>query len=83
MTEDQIAALCGGKKAAKRLKQKPDKSYAQMHAALTRIAAYQTPEELRESSEEEYGVDADEAIEMAYENVIEEAKIGLRGVAKP
>lgn len=58
--------------------------YAQMYRALKRIAAYQSPDRLRRVSEKEYGLqDASEAIEMAYENTIDEAKCGLRGVRKP
>jgi hypothetical protein len=56
------------------------KHYQQMHAALQRIKAYQTPDRLRRNSRGEWGCDADEAIEMAYENVLAEAAIGLRGV---
>ena len=57
--------------------------YARMYVALRRISAYQSPERLHRSSEKEWGLPADEAIEMAYENVIQEAKDGLRGIYKP
>lgn len=57
--------------------------YARMYIALRRISAYQSPERLRRSSEKEWGLSADEAIEAAYENVIQEAKDGLRGIYKP
>lgn len=57
--------------------------YAAMYVALRRIAAYTSPDRLRRSSRKEYGLDADEAIEYAYENVITEAKNGLRRVKKP
>ena len=46
--------------------------------ALEAIAAYQSPEHLHENSEDEWGLRSDEAIEMAYENVIQTAKFALR-----
>lgn len=48
--------------------------------ALKRITAYDPPERIRWTSEKEYGLDADEAIEYAYENVIGEAKAATKGV---
>lgn len=48
--------------------------------ALKRIASYDSPQKLRKRSEKDYGLDADEAIEMAYENVISEAKAAIKGV---
>lgn len=48
--------------------------------ALKRIAAYDPPERIRRNSERDYGLDADEAIEYAYENVICEAKHATKGV---
>lgn len=61
-----------------------EKHYARMYEALKRIKAYQSPEHLKRFSQKEWGLDdASEAIEMAYENVIHEAKIGLRGVRRP
>ena len=58
-------------------------SEAKFHAALKRIAAYMPPGKLRRQSEKLYGLEGDEAIEMAYENVIEEAKRALKGYRKP
>lgn len=48
--------------------------------ALKRIAAYDPPERIRRNSQRDYGLDADEAIEYAYENVIGEAKHATKGV---
>lgn len=48
--------------------------------ALKRIAAYDPPERIRRNSGRDYGLDADEAIEYAYENVIFEAKNATKGV---
>lgn len=58
-------------------------SYEQMYAALKRITKYQSVESLHRYASRDYGVDAGEAIEMAYENVIGEAKAGLRKVRNP
>lgn len=61
-----------------------EKHYAQMYVALNRIRSYQTVERLRRHSARDWGLDNHhEAIEMAYENVLHEAKIGLRRVPKP
>lgn len=49
-------------------------------AALKSIASYKSPEWMRRRAEREYGLDADEAIEMSYENIIEEAKAAIKGV---
>jgi hypothetical protein len=57
--------------------------YAVMYTFPRRIAAYQTPERLRRSSEKEWGLPYDEALEMAYDNVLQEAKGALKQVRKP
>lgn len=51
-----------------------------LHSALKRIASYDTPERLERRSEKDYGLPPDEAIRMAYENVIQEAKNAIKGV---
>lgn len=53
------------------------------YGALKRISAYMPASKLRARSDKLYGLEGDEAIEMAYENVIEEAKRALRGYRKP
>ena len=57
--------------------------YAVMYTFLRRIAAYQTPDRLRKHSGEDWGVGYEEALEMAYENVLGEAKAALKQVRKP
>lgn len=54
-----------------------------LYDALKRIAQYESPESLRECADEEYGLGGDEAIEMAYENVIAEAKRAIAGRRRP
>lgn len=49
------------------------------YVALKRITSYMTPAQLRRAAERQYGLDHAEALEMAYENVIGEAKHALRG----
>lgn len=55
--------------------------FNRMHSALVTIAkAYQTPNQLRKSSEKQWGLDYKEALEMAYENVLETAKSSIKGI---
>lgn len=57
-----------------------------LYDALKRITLYDQPERIRKlaASRSGYmGLDADEAIEMAYENVIQEARSALRGIRRP
>lgn len=64
-------------------RQRITRDYGQMYVALRRIASYLTTERLRKEAGKLYGLEPDEAIEMAYENVIQEAKDGLKGIYKP
>lgn len=55
-----------------------------LYDALKRTAAYQSPEKIRRFGAKQWGLDdASEAIEMAYENVLEEAKSAIRGMRRP
>lgn len=54
-----------------------------LYNALVRISKYDSPKKLRRDAEREYGLTPDEALELAYENVIQEAKSALKGVRKP
>ena len=52
-----------------------------MRNALIRIAKeYQTPAQLRRSSNSMYGLDFEESIEMSYENIQSDAKAAVKGV---
>ena len=51
--------------------------------ALKRIARYQTVEQLRRLAERQYGLESTEALEMAYENIIQEAKDATHGKRRP
>jgi len=56
-------------------------NYNKMLNILYKIGeAYKTPEEMQNSSEEEYGLEYEEALEMAYENIQEEAKFCIKGI---
>ena len=60
---------------------KQKEQFNTMRATLKKIATgYQTPEQLRRSAERQYGLDADEAIEYAYENIQQDAKRAVSGV---
>lgn len=54
--------------------------YNQMKNALSRIRRYQSINQLRHNSLKTWGLHYEEALEMAYENVLSEAKHGLKGV---
>lgn len=54
-----------------------------LFTALKRIAAYDSLERLRRDSERSYGLDYEEALEMAYDNVLEEAKSAIKGMRAP
>jgi hypothetical protein len=54
-----------------------------LYDALKRITAYHSPDELRRVSQRKYGLDGDDAIEMAYENVLEEARHAIKGMRRP
>lgn len=55
-----------------------------LYDALRRIAKeYMSPTQLRRSSQWLYGLEYDEALEVAYENIIAEARSALRGIRRP
>ena len=56
---------------------------SRFETALRRIAAYDSTSRLRRQSEHVWGVGFEEAIEMAYENIQEEARAALRGYRRP
>lgn len=51
--------------------------------ALKRITKYQTPAQLARRAEMQYGCSGDEAIEMAYENIQQEARNAIAGKRRP
>lgn len=51
--------------------------------ALKRITHYYTSEYLHKHSEEMYGLSGDEAVEMAYDNVLADAKQTIKGMRRP
>jgi hypothetical protein len=52
-----------------------------MYNALKRIAkGYQTPDQLRRNCDKQYGLGFEESLEMAYENLQQEAKDGIKGI---
>jgi hypothetical protein len=51
-----------------------------LKSVIQRIAAYQSPEELQAKSEEDWGLEYAEALEMAYENILLEANEALQKV---
>jgi len=55
------------------------REHAMMKAALVRIASYSDPDDMEEDEDgfTEWGCGRDDAIVMAYENVITEAQLAL------
>jgi hypothetical protein len=52
-----------------------------LYAALRRIAKdYQTPDQIRSTSEREFGLASSEALEYAYENIQHEAAMAIKGL---
>ncbi len=57
------------------------KQFNMMRETLRRISKeYQTPERLARICQKEYGLDVSEALEMAYENIQQEAAQAIKGV---
>lgn len=54
-----------------------------LYDALKRITQYDSPEKLLRNAERRYGLSGEEVIEMAYDNVLQEAKAALRGMKRP
>lgn len=54
-----------------------------LFGALKRIARYETAERLLKHGEAAYGISGREALEMAYENMLEEAKRAVKGIRLP
>lgn len=54
-----------------------------LYDALKRITMYEPPERLKRNAEKEYGLKGSEAVEMAYENVLAEAKGAIRAMRRP
>jgi hypothetical protein len=51
--------------------------------ALKRITKYRSPERIRGRYAESVGLSDEEAIEYAYDNVLEEAKRAIKGMRRP
>ena len=51
--------------------------------ALKRISQYESPERLKRNAEKDYGLEGHEVIEMAYDNVLNEAKRAIKGMRRP
>jgi len=55
----------------------------QYYDALKMITNYLQPEKLRRCSKKEYGLEYEEALEYAYENVLLTAREAIRGYRRP
>jgi hypothetical protein len=55
-------------------------NHNKMRNALIEISKYETVDKLRRDSEKEWGIDFDEALEMAYENMQNTAKYAVKNI---
>lgn len=61
--------------------EKQSEQFNIMLTVLKRIAkGYQTPEQLRRRSKKQYGLEYEEALEMAYESIQDEATTASKGL---
>lgn len=60
--------------------EKQKQQFNLMLNALKKIKAYQSPQKLRKDSGKDWGLDFEEAIEMAYENIQSEAAFVSKNV---
>ncbi len=65
--------------AIRRLQQERDNFWIALHV----ISKYLPPERLRAQSEKLYGLPGEEAIEYAYENVLQLACLAIKGRKRP
>lgn len=57
------------------------KQFNAMRAALIKIGkGYQTPQQIHKTSKKTYGLDPEEVLQMAYENMQNDANIAVSGV---
>lgn len=54
-----------------------------MYDAMKEITRYQTTNQFRKGSNSDWGLDYEEALEMAYENIQETAKRAVKGLKRP
>lgn len=61
----------------------PDSREQKLYDALKRITQYDSPAKINRTAGKRYGLSPEEVLEMAYENVLEEAKAAIRGMKRP
>lgn len=60
---------------------KQKEQFNRMCRALQRISkGYKSPDRLRREAGQKYGLEFEEALEMAYESILADAAIAVRGV---
>lgn len=62
---------------------KEQQTIIRLYDALKTITKYQTPDQLRRSSQKSWGLDYEEALGYAYENIQGTAKNAIKGVRIP
>ena len=67
----------------KKAEVKRNSNFNKMHEALRKIAkSYMNSEQIKKDSGPQFGLDYDEALEMAYDNIQNEARIAIKGIRK-
>ena len=62
---------------------KQKEKFNKLYDALKRISkVYETPNQLKRSCGNYYGLEYQEALEMAYENIQGEAKLAIKGIRR-
>jgi len=79
--QDQLLTVAKKAMAQQEEIKKLNGEVSRLRQVLRRIAAYSTPDELRQNAEGDYGLDYDEALEMSYENIQQEAMSALQSSA--
>lgn len=59
------------------------KKLQKIYDTLKQISKFQTLEQLQRNSEKQYGLEYNEVLEMAYENIINGAKLTIKGIRRP
>ncbi len=78
-----IMSAVGSLYLARRELEESRQQAQRLYDALKRITAYQSPDKIHRSAGRATGLDSDEEIEYAYENVLGEAAAAIKGMKRP
>lgn len=82
--DDAVADQMHMEQQLAKIKPKRQSNEQHYYDILRHIARnYQTADQLRRGAEKEYGLDFEEALEYAYENIIYDAQRAIKGKRRP